>query len=255
MAWSNPTRAQVRAAGTWLLIDLDATAALGTGFVGLKHSTAYDPPELLYREAPNAAAETHRVLADGSGLHFLADGTILHSPPARATGGTTTAVKVSGGAGFRVRAVDDGGKALDPRAAGVMEGLRASVSFDMWSFGCLLYEMLMRMPVWMCDTDSNLGKPEEYAQLGEWSEAAAKALVQRVPDRWAQALLLRLLSPDPQQRPHSMAEVLGHQFFSRSEEYEAPELGEGLNSHAFLSHFQGNAGTDSRRWLLGVPCS
>ena len=145
---------------------------------------------------------------------------------------------MSGGAGFRVRAVDDGGKALDPRAAGVMEGLRASVAFDMWSFGCLLYEMLMRMPVWMCDTDSNLGKPEEYAQLGEWSEAAAKALVQRVPDRWAQALLLRLLAPDPSQRPASVAAVLRHPFFTKDAVFRSNPLPVGLKNHCFVSHFQ-----------------
>lgn len=56
-----------------------------------------------------------------------------------------------------------------------------------------------------------------------------------------QALLMRLLAPDPKRRPKSMTDVLSHPFFKSDGTFEAPPLtGDDLN-HLFLSHFQGNA--------------
>jgi hypothetical protein len=42
---------------------------------------------------------------------------------------------VPGGGGWRVRGVDEAGVALDPRQRGAFAPLRATVSFDMWSYG------------------------------------------------------------------------------------------------------------------------
>jgi hypothetical protein len=56
-----------------------------------------------------------------------------------------------------------------------------------------------------------------------------------------QALLARLLAPDPKRRPAAMADVLAHPFFGSEEVYEAPQLTGNELNHLFLSHFQGNA--------------
>ena len=58
--------------------------------------------------------------------------------------------------------------------------------------------------------------------------------------RPAQALLVRLLAPNPAARP-SMAAVLAHPFFLKDARYAAPALKDGEKNHFFLSHFQGNA--------------
>ena len=107
-----PLNAVRTAGGAWKLIDLDAAAPLRPqpGFLGLKSSTAYSPPELLYRARQTEAA------AKPAGQQQR----------------------------YRVRAVGDDGKAVDPSQEGAFEPLRAHPSFDMWSFGCLVFELVMR---------------------------------------------------------------------------------------------------------------
>lgn len=61
--------------GIWRIIDLDAAAPVGRGFVGLKTSTAYVPPELLYY-VPSAKQPTStQQQSDGSG-----GGENVHAP-------------------------------------------------------------------------------------------------------------------------------------------------------------------------------
>lgn len=101
------------------LIDLDASSVIG-GFVGLKTSTGYAPPELLFRESPSIDSA-----ASDAGIP-----------------GVTAAL---GGGGFRVRSVDDTGAPLF-KVHGEFEPLRADVSFDIWGFGCVLYECALTWP-------------------------------------------------------------------------------------------------------------
>lgn len=81
----------------------------------------------------------------------------------------------------------------------------------------------------------------DYANLALWTDASRKACLDRVPDRWAQALLSRLFTRDPLRRPSDMSKILHHPFFHESYERSAPRLREGERHHVFLSHFQGNA--------------
>ena len=131
----------VRVGHQWKLIDLDAASQLGSGFVGLKSSTAYIPPELLYKEpleeqrdankkqalrwdsaaveaaggivelVPGAVVVRH---ANGSSVRYDDDGTIRSQPGG---GGSAAVTRVPGGGGWRVRGVDESGDALDGTAA------------------------------------------------------------------------------------------------------------------------------------------
>lgn len=119
----------------WKLIDLDAASPLRTGFLGMKSSTLYSPPELLYREPTGAGAKDDAAGsaagsgggAAGGGAVYRDDGSVLSIP---------------GGGGWRVRAVDEGGLSLDPSRRWSFEPLCADVSFDLWSFGVVLYELV-----------------------------------------------------------------------------------------------------------------
>ena len=256
----------VRCGRAWKLIDLDAATPVDSsdpgrsGFVGMKCSTAFAPPELLYCEPMEARDGVPRpvygeaqlpVTAKQGGnevvvatVTITADGTVRRTPAPGAPGAESVD-RAPGGGGWRVKGVDAEGNPLDPRLEGkrVFDPLRASVAFDMWGLGAVAFEMLMRASLWHADTDSNILAPADYAALGRWDAAAAKAATSRVPDRWAQALLLRLLAPDPSQRPASVAAVLRHPFFTKDAVFRSNPLPEGLKNHCFVSHFQAGGGS------------
>lgn len=169
----------------WKVIDLDAASPIGKGFLGLKASTVYSPPELVYRAA---SAGTAPEKGGGSG-----DG-VGGAGPA----GVEQLPWLAGGGGFRVRGVDERGVAVDPGQKGQFEPLVAHPSYDVWcaplpppfalrhyqrilhlstsaynfstaasdclrtytarSFGCVLFEMLMRETLWHGNTDGNLSR-------------------------------------------------------------------------------------------------
>ena len=106
------------------------------------------------------------------------------------------------------------------------------------SFGCVLYEMLMRETLWHGNTDSNIARAADYALLARWPDAVKRDRLDRVPSRWAQQLLGRLLARNPAARPPTMAHVLQHPFFRGASARAAPRLRGGDKDHMFLSHFQ-----------------
>ena len=110
-------------AGPWRIIDLDAASPAGNGFVGLKCSTAYAPPELLFRDECAAGASRAVRVDPGAGSagavatetvhdkeanmtwHFLEDGTILklRGGQKEEGGGALSVFYLPRGAGWSVR--------------------------------------------------------------------------------------------------------------------------------------------------------
>ena len=65
--------------------------------------------------------------------------------------------------------------------------LKACAAFDLWGFGAILFELLTRGSLWHADVDGNLLSEADYAALGGWTDVRARELLDRIPDRWAQA--------------------------------------------------------------------
>ena len=124
----NAVRVAAKDGERWKLIDLDAAARIGVGHLGMKSSTVYAAPELLYK----------RAAASGD-----------------AAAGEAAAAEVLGGGGYSVRAVTEAG-AMDVTQVGAFEPLVASASFDMWSFGCVLYEACRTPPQPTASRDARL---------------------------------------------------------------------------------------------------
>lgn len=112
--------------------------------------------------------------------------------------------------------------------------------------------------LWHNNRDSNIAYGEDYYLLATWSEAVKKDRLERLPDRWAQALLTKLLARAPSARPPSMDRVLRHPFFTTSYTREAPALPAGLKNHFFLRRVYrcGESLTDcSATWWLSAADS
>ena len=99
------------------------------------------------------------------------------------------------------------------------ELLTAHPSFDVWSLGCILYQMCTAdvKPLMQGGQDDNLvgvrkGVDNLFA-LAEWSPELKADKLADVPDKLARNMLSQMLHKDPLQRP-SLSRVLAHSFLS-----------------------------------------
>ena len=119
------------------------------------------------------------------------------------------------------------------------ELLTAHPSFDVWSLGCILYQMCTAdvKPLFQGGQDDNLvgvrkGVDNLFA-LAEWSPELKADKLTDIPDKLARNLLSQMLHKDPLQRP-SLARVLAHSFVSGKK--VARLVGEKPKYDIFLSY-------------------
>jgi len=114
---------------------------------------------------------------------------------------------------------------IDGKPAKDQPTITACPSFDIWSFGLVLFELCAAVPLFMRDmSDDTL--LFDYHKLPTWEKPTDQhlELVLRpayqngsasfVMQLVARDLILKCLQGCPHNRPTSMREVLGHQFFS-----------------------------------------
>ncbi len=227
----------VRVGASYRLIDLDAAARFPGGTAGTKTSTAFAPPELLralhrHRRrqariasagaggaARNAAAATGRS-ADGAASNATAASTSvvtfasgLSEEPQddededEATAGAGGAAAAAGGA---AGAVPDAAKAFE---SGVVP---ADPSFDIWSLGASLFQLMTGHTLIHADASDNAVSPADLRDLSKWSDEDKSAKLAHITDPKARHLLSLLLYRDPAKRPMA-ARVLEHPFVTGRE--------------------------------------
>ena len=117
--------------------------------------------------------------------------------------------------------------------------LLAHASFDVWSLGCILYQMTTAdvRPLFMGSQEDNLssdaGEEDSIFALAEWSTALKEKKLARVADPKARNLLAQMLHKDALRRP-SLGRVLAHPFLSNAN--TARLLGEPPKYDVFLSY-------------------
>jgi hypothetical protein len=104
----------------------------------------------------------------------------------------------------------------DPAQA---DALIAHSSFDMWSFGALLYLLITGQTIFNNNQEDNLDD-QDLVRLYEWKDADLQAALRKVhnPKRGkcqplGRDLLEKLLQPEAGERPRIMEDVLDHPFF------------------------------------------
>jgi len=109
---------------------------------------------------------------------------------------------------------------LLPGACKAQNSLISHPSFDVWSLGCILYQLCNAAlrPLLIGDRDDNLpvsaGNGEDSLEmLAEWSPATKSRKLSLIEDPRARSLLLSMLAKEPAARP-SLASVLEHPFLS-----------------------------------------
>eukprot|EP00562_Extubocellulus_spinifer_P009329 CAMPEP_0178495856 /NCGR_PEP_ID=MMETSP0696-20121128/13781_1 /TAXON_ID=265572 /ORGANISM="Extubocellulus spinifer, Strain CCMP396" /LENGTH=542 /DNA_ID=CAMNT_0020124049 /DNA_START=307 /DNA_END=1935 /DNA_ORIENTATION=- len=106
-------------------------------------------------------------------------------------------------------------EAVDVYGPNAQEGQGALVahgSYDVWSFGTIMYRLLARVPLVEGTDDNGALLHEGISTLQKWSDESLKERLSAIVDQDARDLLSYILQRQPENRP-TMEEVLDHAFF------------------------------------------
>ena len=128
------------------------------------------------------------------------------------------------------------------------ELLTAHPSFDVWSLGCILYQMCTAdvKPLFQGGREDNLvddlTDEDNLFALAEWSKELKEKKLARVVDKMARNLLSQMLHKDPLLRP-SLSRVLAHPFVSGKKVVRL--IGDKAKYDVFLSYRVKSDGVDT----------
>ncbi len=197
----------VRVNGSYRLIDLDASCQLGQPICA-KFSSASLPPEAFatfdyskyYPEIEAYWADT-KVTNRALWNKLKPVKTKLPGP---ATGLAVKTFLMETDADANTRPVREG----LPYAL-----LLADPSFDIFSVGVMLFNLLAGRTLMQTNRDDDICSVEELTRIAGWTVEEASRKLEAIADEDARKLLLWMLHPTPSQRPHSVGAVLAHPFF------------------------------------------
>lgn len=98
--------------------------------------------------------------------------------------------------------------------------LPAQPTYDVWSFGVIVYESLANQPLapYACRGKRQMNN-SEVAKIGKWDETSLKKALKHIDsdklDSQAKSFVKKILHWDPKKRFTSMRKVLEHPFFER----------------------------------------
>jgi serine/threonine protein kinase len=184
----------VRVGEAMMIIDLDASAAIGSEHSWSKHSSAYMPPEAIEVIGGDARPKNPGAIARqcscSCASYFPDDPTI--ATPAEPNE-------------MRLRAENE--------CVGLC-GV-AHVAHDMWALGVLFYRFATRESLFSEDDDDNVKNDSGHLQLlAQWTPEYKSRRLAKIDDPLMRNLASQLLMREPWLRPQSVDHVLAHALFS-----------------------------------------
>ncbi|CAJ1967779.1 unnamed protein product [Cylindrotheca closterium] len=212
----------IRINGHMVLIDMDASAKIGEDFAGEKYSSGVIPPEMIYQLANYKEKEKY--------VSYFQDQN-KEEQQKRAPKFTTRSPKI----GYAVKSFlghDETTTFEDPETGNTVpktkrmvtskgnlpmfEVVGADSSFDVWSFGVLLYTLCSKHTLFQVNTDDDIFDGNSMRELYHWGQddlEVESILENSIQDDAAKNLLKKILKRHPKDRP-SMNEILLDPFFS-----------------------------------------
>ncbi len=108
------------------------------------------------------------------------------------------------------------GDLLEVRSFNGPNRLLAAASFDIWSLGCILYQLTNKdvVSLFQASGDDNLSSTSDLMALVQWSNTTKSSKLNKVEDLSARNLVGRMLTKDAEKRP-TLQQVLVHPFLSK----------------------------------------
>ena len=91
--------------------------------------------------------------------------------------------------------------------------LPASISYDMWGLGAVLYNLCTGETLFQANTDDNLVDASSWQSLSTWSNETKSMKLSKISDTAARNLVSQLLHKDPLKRPDTK-HILTHPFLT-----------------------------------------
>ena len=122
------------------------------------------------------------------------------------------------------------------------DAIKASVGFEMWYFGVLLYQLCTQdgETLWKCNQADDIGREEMRILAHQWDSVKASKLAMVVWDD-ARDLIGWLLSEDVADRPQAWQDVLESPFLRMPDEEGVPPM----------DSYQGLTNTEDFRQVKG----
>ena len=196
----------------WVLIDLDASCEIGTPAGQKITSSAFYPPEMARQELMKQAPPTHA--ADLTAVVAEKQAQLDAAMQRREN-------EVVASLTSELKQLEAELKHVAGTAQA--EPIKASIQFEMWYFGCLLYQLSTEdgMMLWDANQADNIDGLQLRQLAYQWADIKAAKLQKIV---WPQAkhLASLLLGEHAQHRPSTWDQVMQHPFLAREGE-SAPQ--------------------------------
>jgi serine/threonine protein kinase len=205
----------VRYRGRLRLIDLDASSYLSDDdtifYAGAKFSSGVLPPEMIYAATKGSEVETfNSYFSETKETDPELWKKIAPAELKKGRKKTNYVIKT-----FLTSRVDDEEQPLnkDDLPYSLVE---ATPAIDLWSFGTILYALVVGEPLFETNRDDDLKGAASMAEVATWSDSNKMDKLKSIPNPIVKDLLSRLLSADVSKRFQSMQEVLDHDFYTGS---------------------------------------